>query len=142
MVVPARLSIVTLGVEDLARERSFYEALGWASHSDGDEFARFDVGGGVLTLYSLASLSEEAGLPVGGDGFRRVTLAVNVDSREQVDSVLGEVRRAGGTVSAEPVDRPWGGRSGYFTDPEGHAWEVAWMPGSSFDSRGALIWPE
>jgi uncharacterized glyoxalase superfamily protein PhnB len=54
---------------------------------------------------------------------------------------MDEVRRAGGTVSAEPVDRPWGGRSGYFTDPEGHAWEVAWMPGSSFDLRGALIWP-
>jgi catechol 2,3-dioxygenase-like lactoylglutathione lyase family enzyme len=142
IVVPARLSVVTLGVEDLPRMRGFYGDLGWISHSEGDEFARFEVGGAVLTLYSLTSLAEEGGLPVAARGFKGFSLAVNVDSRDQVDSVIEEVRRVGGTVSAEPVDRPWGGRSAYFTDPEGNAWEVAWLPGATFDSRGALIWPE
>jgi uncharacterized protein len=142
-VIPARVSIVTLGVRDLPKVRAFYEALGWKSFSHEEEFARFDVGGAVLTLYLLDLLAEEASMqPPPTDGaFKGFTCAVNVELEEMVDAAIEAVRAAGGRVLAEPVAREWGGRSGYFADPEGNAWEVAWLPGSSFDERGGLIWP-
>jgi catechol 2,3-dioxygenase-like lactoylglutathione lyase family enzyme len=163
IVIPARLSIVTLGVEDLPRVRSFYEGLGWTSHSDllgkgGDHGIWWSSPQPTLVENSTkshdhrpfptrpqkatSSLAEETGLPLAAGGFKGVTLEVNVHPREQVAAATDEVRKVGGTVSAEPADRPWGGRSGDFTDPEATPGEVAWMPGATFDSRGALIWPE
>ena len=76
-----------------------------------------------------------------GDSFRGVTLAVNVESEDMVAAALETAREVGGQVLVEPVRRDWGGLSGYFADPEGNVWEVAWMPGGSFDERGAFIWP-
>jgi uncharacterized protein len=142
--VPPRVSVVTLGVRDLALLRAFYEALGWRAHAHDDEFARFETGGAVLTLYPLALLAAEAQVapPPAPSHFSGVTLAVNVEERAMVDAVVARVREAGGAVLAEPVDREWGGRSGYFADPEGNVWEVAWLPGARFDERGGLVWPE
>ena len=141
-MIPARLNIVCLGVRDLAKVRAFYEALGWRSVSYGEEFARFEVGGAVLTLYLFDLLAKEAGARGAAPGeFKGFTCAVNVETEEMVDAAMETVRAAGGRVLAEPVAREWGGRSGYFADPEGSAWEVAWLPGSSFDERGALVWP-
>jgi catechol 2,3-dioxygenase-like lactoylglutathione lyase family enzyme len=144
MTVPARLSIVTLGVRDLPALLSLFERLCWTIRSEDDEFFRFEVGVVVLKMFPLHLLAGEANLPVPErDGaFRGVTLAINVEQREMVDEAMAVVGEAGGRVLAEPVDREWGGRSGYFSDPEGNVWEIAWAPGTSFDARGALIWPE
>jgi uncharacterized protein len=140
--IPGRLSLVTLGVRDIARERRFYEGLGWRTRSKGDDFAAFPLGGAVLTLYPTELLAEEAKLePSRSEGFRGFTLGVNVDREEDVDRALEAVREAGGTVLAEPVSREWGGRSAYFADPENNVWEVAWLPGAKFDDRGGLVWP-
>ena len=142
-MIPAPLSLVTLGARDVPRLRAFYEALGWSSPSPpGEEFARFELGGAVLALYSLPALVDEVGATSPeGEGFRGFTCAINVDSEAAVDEAIQAARAAGARVLAEPVAREWGGRSGYFADPEGNVWEVAWLPGARFDERGALIWP-
>jgi uncharacterized glyoxalase superfamily protein PhnB len=118
----------------------FYEALGWESRSADDGFARFEIGGAAL--YPLDALAEEANMPPSADteGFAGVTCAVVVESEEMVDATIEVVHEAGGRVLAEPVAREWGGRSGYFADPEGNVWEIAWLPGSTFDDRGDLVW--
>jgi uncharacterized protein len=141
--IPPRLSVVTLGARDVAALRAFYERLGWRSDTPPGDFAAFPLGGAVFTLYDASTLAEEAGgqtAPPPG-AFRGVTLAINVDEKDDVDMVIRRAVEAGATVLAEPVTRDWGGRSGYFADPEGNAWEVAWLPNATFDDRGALIWP-
>jgi uncharacterized protein len=141
--VPARLSVVTLGVGDFATMRAFYRGLGWETRSTSDDFAAFPLGGAVLALYPVAALAGEAALPPTPlpQPFRGFSLAITVETEEAVDAAVEAVRRAGGRVLAEPVGRDWGGRSGYFADPEGNVWEVAYLPGGTFDERGALIWP-
>jgi catechol 2,3-dioxygenase-like lactoylglutathione lyase family enzyme len=141
--VPARLNILTLGVRDLPKVRAFYEALGWESLSEGDEFARFQTGGATLALFSLDLLAGEANMqPLESTGrFPGFTCAVLVEEEAMVDEAIKMVREAGGRMLAEPVAREWGGRSGYFADPEGNVWELAWMPGATFDERDGLIWP-
>ena len=141
--MPACLNILTLGVRDLPKVRAFYEALGWESLSEGDEFARFQTGGATLALFSLDLLAGEANMqPSASTGrFPGFTCAVLVEKEATVDKGIETVREAGGRVLAEPVAREWGGRSGYFADPEGNVWELAWMPGATFDERGGLIWP-
>jgi uncharacterized protein len=143
-VIPARLNLVTLGARDVNGLRAFYEALWGPSPSPpGPEFARFELGGAFLALYSLEALADEAGMPAPDESasFRGFTLAINVEEADMVDTAITTARGAGARVLADPVDRDWGGRSGYFADPEGNAWEVAWVPGSGFDERGGLIWP-
>jgi uncharacterized protein len=141
--VPARLNILTLEVRDLPRVRRFYEALGWESLSEGEEFARFQTGGATLALFSRGLLAAEANMQPSEDSgrFSCFTCAVLVEQEQMVDGAMGVVRKAGGRVLAEPVAREWGGRSGYFADPEGNVWELAWMPGATFDERGGMIWP-
>jgi catechol 2,3-dioxygenase-like lactoylglutathione lyase family enzyme len=141
--VPARLNILTLEVRDLPRVRRFYEALGWESLSEGEEFARFQTGGATLALFSLGLLAAEANMQPSVDSgrFSCFTCAVLVEQEQMVDGAMGVVRKAGGRVLAEPVAREWGGRSGYFANPEGNVWDLAWMPGATFDERGGMIWP-
>jgi len=139
--VPARLSVVTLGVRDMATMRGFYQSLGWKPIPDSnDGFAAFLVGGVLLALYPLPMLAEEAapGAPE-PSGWAGITLACNVDRREQVDEVVAAMVAAGATPVGPPVDRDWGGRSGYVADPEGNRWEVAWAGTAVFDERGALV---
>ncbi len=142
-MIPARISIVTLGVRDLASMRAFYRGLGWHEGISTEGFAAFKTGGAVLALFPLDELARDANsvVPPGEGGFRGVTLALNVEEKGRVDEVVGTVRAAGGRIVKEPIDADWGGRSAYFSDPEGNLWEVAWMPGSSFDERGGLILP-
>lgn len=142
-MIPARISIVTLGVRDLASMRAFYSGLGWEEGISTEGFAAFKTGGAVLALFPLDELARDANsvVPPGEGGFRGVTLALNVEEKGRVDEVVGTVRAAGGRIVKEPIDADWGGRSAYFADPEGNLWEVAWMPGSSFDERGGLILP-
>jgi uncharacterized protein len=144
-VIPARLSIVTLGARDVQALAVFYQRLGWELAASADDgFHAFATGGGVLTLYPLEALARLANLDVPADeaGYRGVTLAVNVEENGMVDDAIQTARDAGATILAEPEDQDWGGRTGTFADPEGNVWEVAWMPGSSFDDRGALVLPE
>jgi predicted lactoylglutathione lyase len=143
-MVPERLSVVTLGVLDLSAMRSFYQGLGWATNSQAEDFAAFPLGGAVLCLYEVEKLAEEAAGEVPSlsqNAFKGFTLAVNVAERDEVDASLAVAVKAGGRPLSDPVDRDWGGRSAYFADPESNAWEIAWLPDSRFDERGALIWP-
>jgi predicted lactoylglutathione lyase len=133
-----RVSLVTLGVADLGRARAFYEALGWRSDSkpeDGVVF--FQCPGMILGLWSRSELAEDGGLEDGG-GWGGVTLAYNARSREEVDAVLGAVAAAGARVSKPARATFWGGYSGTFVDPEGHAWEVAHNPFWTIGPDGAV----
>jgi predicted lactoylglutathione lyase len=131
-MVPARITVLTLGARDLGSLRDFYKGLGWQLAVDLDDFAAFQTRGAVLTLYPIAQLVADAnaGAAVDGAGLR-VTLAINVDQRDEVDQTIETARRAGARVTKEPVDAEWGGRSGYFVDPEENYWEVAWVPPDS-----------
>jgi catechol 2,3-dioxygenase-like lactoylglutathione lyase family enzyme len=127
------LTVVTIGARDLAALRTFYQGLGWPLAVDLEDFAAFETGGAVLTLFPLTQLAAEAdvAVPPDSDAFRAVTLAVNVDRPEQVDAAIAAAAAAGARVTREPVQAEWGGRSAYFADPEGNLWEVAWVPPDS-----------
>jgi catechol 2,3-dioxygenase-like lactoylglutathione lyase family enzyme len=138
-----RLSLVTLGVRDMARARGFYERLGWrASSASNEGVTFFQAGGAVLGLYGREALAEDASLPPEGSGFAGVALAHNARSREEVDAVIAEAEAAGGTLVKAAEDVFWGGYSGYFADPDGHLWEVAWNPHFPFDAAGSLVLPD
>jgi hypothetical protein len=122
------VSVITLGVRDLDRERHFYEAgLGWPVHQEDDNWACYLLadGASALALYPWDELADDAGVPAEGSGFRGVTLAYNVRSEARVDEVLAEAERAGGSIVQPTRRTEWGGYSGYFADPEGYLWEVA-----------------
>ena len=133
-----RLSLVTLGVADLGRSLRFYEALGWRRGNKQAEVAFFQLNGMVLALWSRSALAEDAKLAVGERGFGGIALAYNARRREEVDAVLAEAERAGARILKPAIDTPWGGYSGYFADPEGHAWEVAWNPGWPIADDGSV----
>lgn len=140
----ARVSLVTLGVEDLSRALRFYrDGLGWPLSSVGDENVAFlRTGGVVLALYKRDLLAGDVGVPPEGTGFSGVTLAHNVAEREGVDRALDEAVAAGATPVKAAEDVFWGGRVGYFADPDGHLWEVAWNPGFPLAPDGTLELPE
>lgn len=130
--VPQRLSFVTLGTRDMARARAFYAAWGWQEREGAsDEFAQYELGVVRLALYPLDRLGDEAapGEPPPTAAWNGVTLAINLARREAVDEVFQVAVDAGADPVAQPVDREWGGRSGYVADPEGQRWEIAWLPG-------------
>ena len=134
-----RLSMVTLGVRDIARARRFYEqGLGWHRDSGQDDIAMYQSGGMVVALYEWPKLAEDAGVSAEGNGFRGATMAYNARSKDEVKSVLEEARAAGATVLVEPRDTFWGGYDAYFADPDGHLWEVAWNPFWSVAENGDI----
>ena len=143
-MIEQRLSLVTLGVADLARSTAFYEALGWQrSLKTAEGVAFFQMGGIGLALYPDADLADDAGLPPRDSaGFRGVSLGHNVRSREQVDSVVARMAEAGGTVIKPPEEKSWGGYGAYVADPDGHAWEIAWNPGFPIGADGSLSIPD
>jgi predicted lactoylglutathione lyase len=123
-----RLSLITLGVTDLARARAFYETLGWKTGAEpDDDVAFFQAGGMIVALWDRAKLAADSCVSDSG-GWGGVTLAYNTRSPEEVDAVIEECRRAGATVGREPAETFWGGYSGIFIDPDGHPWEVAHNP--------------
>ena len=132
-----RLSVVTLGVRDLDRSRRFYEeGLGWRRANRGDEIVFFQLNGIVLALFPWDHLAKDAQVPTEGQGFRGVTLAYCTETRDEVPAVLARAEQAGGRIVKHAQDVFWGGHSGYFADPDGHLWEVAWNPEWSLDERG------
>ncbi|MCR6629826.1 MAG: VOC family protein [Magnetospirillum sp.] len=137
-----RLSLVTLGVADVALSRAFYGRLGFVESSAGNEnVAFFQAGGVVLALFGQQALAEDAGIAFAAPGYRGVTLAHNVATREQVAEVLAEAERAGARIVKPAQDVFWGGHSGYFADPDGHLWEVAWNPFFPLDAGGRVLLP-
>jgi predicted lactoylglutathione lyase len=133
-----RLSLITLGVSDLARARAFYEGLGWKTGAGpDDDVAFFQANCMVVALWSRESLAEDSGVEDSG-GWGGITLAYNTRSPEEVDSVIEEARAAGGTITREPGETFWGGYSGMFCDPDGHPWEVAHNPRWTIDDGGAV----
>jgi catechol 2,3-dioxygenase-like lactoylglutathione lyase family enzyme len=137
-----RLSLVTLGVADLARARAFYEALGWRGQEI-QETAFFQAGGLAVVLWSRAALAADSGVQdPGGDGFGGMALAHNVHTRAEVDDVLAEAAAAGATVTRPAAETFYGGYAGCFTDPDGHVWEVAHNPGFALGPDGALTVPD
>ena len=138
-MIPARLNVVTIGAHDMARLRSFYQALGWPElHGGSDDWAGYLLGGALLALYPAAELAAEAGFEP-RQGPACLTLAVNVDARDDVDASFAAAGAAGAEPVAEPQDRFWGGRSAYVADPEGNRWEIAWAPMAVLDERGVLV---
>ena len=140
MTVPARISIVTLGVSDLARSTKFYEALGWEkSASSSEAISFFRTAGGVLALYPFDLLAEDAKLPaVRASGFGGITLAINVERAEDVQPSLDAAAKVGAKILKPAMNADWGGVSGYFADPDGYLWEIAWNPHSSIKPDGSL----
>jgi uncharacterized protein len=145
MTVPARVSLITLGVADVAASTAFYQALGWplSSSSVPGEVSFFKTAGGILALFGAADLAADAQLPVPlvAAGFRGVTLAINCSNEREVDEALADAEAAGARVIKPARATDWGGYSGYFTDPDGHAWEVAHNPGWPLDADGLPILP-
>jgi catechol 2,3-dioxygenase-like lactoylglutathione lyase family enzyme len=138
-----RVSLITLGVADLARSRAFYEQLGFkASSIGGGDVVFFQAGGLALSLFLRESLACDANVSAEGSGFRGIALAHNVRRKDDVAKVIAEAERAGGTVVKSAEDAPWGGHSGYFADPDGHLWEVAWNPYFPLAEDGSLTLPE
>jgi catechol 2,3-dioxygenase-like lactoylglutathione lyase family enzyme len=126
--VEQRVSLVTLGVRDLAKARAFYEALGWRSGAaPADDVVFFQAGGLVVALWGRAELAEDSTVEDAG-GWGGITLAYNVSSPGEVDAVIEEARAAGATIGREPAATFWGGYSAVFLDPEGHPWEIAHNP--------------
>ena len=137
-----RLSFVTLGVADVGKSRNFYEALGFrASAASKAEIAFFDLGGIVLSLFGRDALASDAKVPASKPGFSGVSLAHNVNSEAEVDQVLNEAVSAGAKLLKPGQKAFWGGYSGYFADPNGHLWEVAYNPFMPLDAQGRVSLP-
>jgi uncharacterized protein len=134
-----RLSLVTLGVRDLAQSRGFYERMGWKAHkASTNEIAFFPANGFVFGLFPRVALAKDAGVLDDGSGFRAVTLAYNTRSKADVDKVMADAERAGGRIVKRPHDTFWGGYSGYFADPDSHLWEVAFNPHWNIRADGTV----
>jgi len=139
--VDQRLSLVTLGVGDLAASRSFYEGLGWHTNAaPGDDVVFFQAGGMVVALWDRAELAADSGVEDAG-GWGGVTLAYNTRTPAEVDEVIETARKAGGHIAREPAETFWGGYSGVFVDPDGHPWEVAHNPRWEIGSDGSVKLP-
>jgi uncharacterized protein len=137
--VQQRLSLVTLGVSDLAGARAFYEALGWKTGAQPDaDVVFFQAGGMIVALWDRAALAADSGVEDPG-GYGGITLAHNVGSPGEVDAVIAEARQAGATIAREPAETFWGGYSGVFVDPGGHPWEVAHNPHWTIGQDGSII---
>jgi uncharacterized protein len=129
----ARVSVITLGVEDVDRAKRFYgDGLGWPVHQDYGQWVCFSLNDGSTGLGLLArdALAADAGVAAEGTGFRGITLSYLVDSEDRVAGVLAEAAAAGATITKPAETAPWGGTSGYFTDPDGYLWKVAAGEGS------------
>jgi uncharacterized protein len=138
-----RITIITVGVDDLARSTAFFERLGWrrsVRQAQGVSF--FQCGGIAVSLFPRPELAKDAGISPQGEGFGGFAIGYNTRSKEDVDAVLAEAKAAGADIVKPAQEAFWGGYSGYFRDLDGHLWEVAWNPSFVLDERGAVRLPE
>lgn len=142
-MIQPRINLITLGVKDIKKSVKFYsEGLGFKlSSASQDDVAFFHMNGTVLALFPRKSLAEDAQVKNDGEGFDGVTLAQNVPKKEMVAEILKQAEAAGATIKKAAQDVFWGGHSGYFADPDGHLWEVAWNPHFKFKEDGHLELP-
>ncbi|ADU00248.1 MULTISPECIES: VOC family protein [Mycolicibacterium] len=133
-----RISLITLGVDDLARAREFYEqGLGWVPKSAPDGVVFYQLPGIAMALFGRGDLAEDAHHPVDGR-FSGITIAINQRTEADVDAVLAQAEASGATI-LKPAERVfWGGYSGYFADPDGHVWEVAMNPQWTINDDGTV----
>lgn len=136
-----RVSLITLGVADLARARRFYEQLGWRA-SEVDETVFFQAGGQIVVLWDRAKLAADSGVDDDGSAFGGIVLAHNVRRMEEVDEVIRQAVEAGATVTRSPAATFYGGYAGCFRDLDGHVWEIAHNPSIPLDAAGNLTFPE
>lgn len=137
-----RINVVCLGVSDIKRSLAFYKAMGFQTNepSDSPPVVFFNSTGTKLELFPRSALFKDMGLPeTPPAAFSGVTLAYNTPSKEEVAQVIGLARKAGAKILKEPQDAFWGGYHGYFADPDGYVWEIAWGPGFQYDGQGMLL---
>ena len=133
------VTLITLGVADVQAAAGFYETMGLKrASSSNDNVVFFDMGGLALGLFGRDSLAEDAGISADGDGFRAVTLAWNQPEEAAVDAAIDHAVAAGGTLVKAAEKVFWGGYSGYFKDPDGHLWEVAYNPYAPLRDDGSM----
>lgn len=137
-----RVTLITLGVADLARAREFYKTLGWKPASEAEGVSFYQMNGLVLGLFGAADLAADQGRPDTPLGTGAMTLAQNFDTREDVDRAYEAALSAGATPLKAPEDVFWGGYSGYFADPDGHVWELAMNPFWTLSPDGGLTLPK
>ena len=140
----ANISFITLGVADLARSRRYYAAMGLCEHERSCEsIVFFDLAGVIFALYERNALAEDAGvLPSEQCDRCAVTISQNVGSAEEVERILACAAKAGGRITQQASEPPWGGVRGYFADPDGHLWEIHWNPGMVIDAAGRMVFGE
>lgn len=135
------MSLITLGVADVERARSFYERLGWQVGLALDDTVFFQAGGTIVGLWGREQLAADSGVSDTG-GWGGITLAHNVRSNDEVDRVIEQARSAGGRIVREPAETFWGGYSGVFVDIDGHPWEVAVNAGFPLATDGSITLPQ
>jgi len=136
------ISLVTLGVSDYERAKSFYVALGWRVTWEAQETSFFEANGVVLVLWSREKLAVDMGIRDESPGWGGIALAHNVGSREEVHDVIELARRHGGEITREPAETFYGGYAGVFRDPDGHVWEIAHNPGFGLRDDGSVVLPD
>lgn len=142
-MTPQRVTLITLGVADLARARGFYAALGWAPHAASQEGVTFyQMHGAVLALFGRDDLAKDQGRPEALLGTGAMTLAQNFATEAEVDAAFARAVDAGATALKAPQRVFWGGYSGYFADPDGHIWELAMNPFWPLAADGSLTLPD
>lgn len=134
-----RVTLITLGVDDLARSRAFYAALGWEPSMEEESVVFYRMNGMALGLFGRAALAEDQGREGMRLGTGAITLAQNFHDREEVDAAYDKAIKAGATILKRPESVFWGGYSGYYADPDGHVWELAHNPFWPLDEDGALV---
>jgi hypothetical protein len=139
--VEQRISIITLGVADVSRARTFYERLGWRGQ-EMEETVFFQAGGMGVVLWGRDKLAEDCGISDDGAHFGGIAIAQNVRSRAEVDEIMAAATTAGAVVTRPAGETFYGGYAGVFTDPDGHAWEIAHNPGFTLADDGTLTIPD
>jgi uncharacterized protein len=139
--VDQRVSLITLGVGDLAAARRFYETLGWEC-KEVEETVFVQAGGSAVVLWGLEKLADDAGIEdARAEGFGGVALAQNVRSPEEVDEIMAAAAGAGAKITKPAAETFYGGYAGYFADLDGHMWEIAHNPGFTLNDDGSLVLP-
>ena len=140
-MTPQRVTLITLGVDDLDRARAFYAALGWNNVGDQPGVVFYQMDGMALGLFGKAELAKDQGRPGADRGTGAMTLAQNFADRASVDAAFAKAIAAGATALKAPEEVFWGGYSGYFADPDGHVWELAHNPFWALSDTGRLTIP-
>lgn len=137
--IQPKINLITLGVKSFSRSLAFYrDALGWEAQVQ-DNVAFFQLNGIVMSIYPKDKLAEDAQVPATGSGFGGITLAYNTKNKKEVDEVLETVKKLGAKIVKPAQEVFWGGYSGYFSDPDGYLWEVAYNPFWKLDKKGNVV---